>query len=174
MPADLNWVIENKWIADYKFEYSQQAGRDIGTPATVDKMFARRDQLRYSPYLSALPGRPADMGLIGLEVFDREELVEAYLFGPSIPDEHGKSQLEGELRRFVAQIRRISPKQIAKVWPQEVLNYLRHNDLPLKGTLANSIAERMQFDLKRAVRIRSKYLKAASENPESVIASGFL
>jgi len=174
MPADLNWVIENKWIADYKFKYSQRAGRDIGTPETVDKMFARRDQLRYAPYLAALPERPADMGLIDLEAFDREELVKAYFFGPSIPDEHGKSQLEGELKRFVAQIRRISPKQIAKVWPQEVLNYLRRNDLPLKGNLANSIAERMQFDLKMAVKIRLKYHKAASENPEGVIASGFL
>lgn len=174
MPADLNWVIDNNWVADYKWRYSQEAEKDIGTPATVDKMFARRDQLQNPDYTATLSERPADMGLIGLEVVDREELIRVYLLGRDLPDEHGANQLEGELKRFIAQRRKISPQNIGEINPQEVLNYLYRNDFLLTGVLANGIADRMKIDLKKAIKDRKRYLEVAAAWRGGAIANGFL
>lgn len=43
--VDVSWIIQNNWIADYKWLYGEQEGRDMGVPATVDRMFKRRDEL---------------------------------------------------------------------------------------------------------------------------------
>ena len=174
MTTDLNWVISNNWVADYKWKYSQEAGKDIGTPATVDKMFARRNQLRDSSYSSALSERPSDMGLIGLEVFDREELIKSYLLGRDLPDEHGANQFEGELKRFIAQRRKISPQDTGEITPQEILNYLHQNNLSFSGILAEGIAKRLNFDLEKAIKKRREYLQVAADWRAGAIANGFI
>lgn len=46
--ANLQWIIDNNWIGDSKHLYSEMAGRDIGTPVTVDIMLKRNQELKYT------------------------------------------------------------------------------------------------------------------------------
>ena len=128
------WVLANRWVQDYKWHYSAEAGRDVGTPATVDRMMARSRELKndrtvtldgseFFPFFS----RPEDMGLIGLQVH-RESLIEEYLLSQNIPDSNGKNQLEGELRRYVAQITRTAPAEV-KLTREYVAQYAQENKL---------------------------------------------
>lgn len=101
--VDLKWVVRCGWVEDYKWHYSRLEGRDVFVPGTVDRMILRRNDLRAG--FDGVRGieLPNDRGLIGLDVEDREDLIRSYFFDKNVPDEHGKHQFEGELRRYTSQ-----------------------------------------------------------------------
>jgi len=108
-------------IAECKWLYSQKAGRDIGVPATVDRLLANHDILVTD----------------GTDT--REEMIFKYFFvGPKIPDEHGRNQVEGELKRYVAFKIGCLP-QNARVSLTSIADYLKDNKLPLFGRVDDQI-----------------------------------
>jgi hypothetical protein len=139
--VNLSWVIRNNWVGDYKKVYSQETGRDIGTPATVDRMIARSAQLKSG--CGFLTSRPYDMGLIGMETDNRDTLIEAYLLFQSLQDDNEKDQLEGELKRFVAQTQRIPPENV-RLTPNLVWAYLMQNRLV--NAVGRKIAARFGYE----------------------------
>jgi DNA-binding transcriptional ArsR family regulator len=127
-------------IARLKFAWSQRNCRDVGTPWTVDVVLALADIQRRN-LLSALGDRPyleseVEFGealLRAQQLPNREQLILAYFsHKPLIGDEHGRTQLDGELRRFVAKEDGVDPR----------------NCLPDQRTLGNySIIHRFSEEL---------------------------
>ena len=100
--VDINWVISNGWIRDYKWYYSKMEGRDVFVPGTVDRMLLRKNDLSIG--YDGIRGieLPDDRGLLGLDVKDREELISAYFNDKNIKYEEGEHPFKGELKRYIA------------------------------------------------------------------------
>ena len=114
-------------IAECKQLYSGVVGKDIGIPATVDRLLANQDILVTD----------------GTDT--REEKIFKYFFvGPKIPDEHGRNQVDGELKRYVAYRKGTSPRNV-NVGIGNILDYLNDNKLPFSGRVALSIADEFGF-----------------------------
>ena len=101
------------WIKDEKHLYSEKAGYDIGVPDTVERTLnwaheLNNDSSRVREGFSGEMDRKllhyAQIGQLGT----KEEWVCTYFFNEPLRllsepiDEHGKTLLEGELRRFAA------------------------------------------------------------------------
>lgn len=110
---------EWNWVGDHKWLYSEQEGRDIGTPATVDRMIRI---------------------IHGLKPQDRIPLIEGYLLGPDKPDYDGLNQLEGELKRFVAQREMIQPIEV-DLCKEHVVQY--GNQYNLNKAIIQKLVERL-------------------------------
>lgn len=123
-------------IALSKWSLSQKAGHDVGVPATVDAIIkdAQYMRLRRKLYNSTphvvLQG---DFRQFLLECGDalpsREKFILAYLIHyPNLADEHGKDQLDGELKRYLARKQGIKPSEV-KINRMGVQEYLIDNGL---------------------------------------------
>lgn len=113
----LSWALHKGWVQDYKYFMSRDSGYDIGTPKTVEKMCC--ETMAFGFY-------PLNIDFIfnhqvktpSIREFEKL-MIEGYLLGTDfvspikvringktqygiVPDNHGKNQLEGELRRYWA------------------------------------------------------------------------
>lgn len=84
----------NLFIADLKWLYSEQEGRDIGVIKTIDKYLAEHGKINGEK--------------------DRKKLVLDYLLNRNIKDDNGCCSLEGELKRCWARQIGISPEDVKK------------------------------------------------------------
>ncbi len=127
------------WIRDEKFYLSRSKGYDVGVPYTVDALIARTDQLKRNGVDPTSKSRDMDIFLFNDAIADnlapREEWVCTYLFDEPLRflddtpiDEHGKTRLQGELRRFGAQKYHTSTENVV-LNEELVTNYTNSNRL---------------------------------------------
>jgi len=130
--AVLSWALHKGWLQDHKLRFSQSEGRDVGVPETVRRMMepkymdADRDSRAIKDYLSK--GASFNVDTFHLR------MIEGYLLGTDfvsdmqvrypvgsvipngiVPDEHGINQLEGELRRYWAQEKKLPDAAIRNI-----------------------------------------------------------
>lgn len=132
-------------VARTKKILSQEKGKDVGTPATIDYLLEHivGGDIGGSDYVESVLGTPT---------VHRETLISAYLTQGTIKDEHEKDQLEGELVRFCLQ-EGLAPCNLEYpvIAGQLVIDYLDQNELFRNGHLAKAYAERYNFDLQGAI-----------------------
>ena len=103
------WALGWGVIKDEKWYYSEREGKDIGVPKTVDRI------IRSYPHV--------------FEPNDRTPLIEGYLLGVAIPDEHDVNQFRGEIKRFIAQRDNIKPEEIHIYGFRDVEEYCDKNNI---------------------------------------------
>ncbi|MBI4158966.1 hypothetical protein HY500_01760 [Candidatus Woesearchaeota archaeon] len=128
----LSWALHHGWVQDYKYLLSQRERRDVGVPETVRLMlYPKRDRhgVISDGARCMFPQR------VRPENYDafRQLMIEGYLLGTDfvsqlgeggvVSDRDGKNQLEGELRRFWAQQRKVSPADVKLSAHHEVQFY---------------------------------------------------
>ncbi|MFH0831271.1 MAG: hypothetical protein V1886_00155 [archaeon] len=113
------------WIKDYKWIHSKQEGRDIGVPATVDILLGKR---KIDTMFAGKEFHGVTLSIHEIKPEYRIPMIEGYLLIPEIPDSDGINQLEGELKRFEAQKKSISPSEV-RVTRDIVQDYCKEYDL---------------------------------------------
>lgn len=138
----LSWALHHGWVQDSKYLLSQKEGFDVGVSETVRVML--------DPDLHDTPVRR--IGPFKDYHTFRQLLIEGYLLGTDfvsnvgnrvVPDEDGRNQLEGELRRFCAIRRNVSPREII-LKSDDVHTYCEFHKLyGLDGNMALRFSERL-------------------------------
>ena len=128
------------WVRDEKHFYSEKAGYDIGVPDTVERTLDWAHELSNDPTktregFSGEMDRKllwyAERNLLGT----KEEWVCTYFFKEPLRmlsepiDEHGKTLLEGELRRFVVRGREDFDPSEANGYKNVIRRYARESGL---------------------------------------------
>ena len=91
------------WISEQKHLWSQEAGRDIGTPATVDRILSMQREAK-KDHSEHGNGRGTLMVcLAGHTFYERKQLILGYLSSYSVTRENGLNISEAELKRFISQ-----------------------------------------------------------------------
>ena|SRR3989338_2765552 len=155
----LSWALHNGWVQDYKWLFSEREGRDIGVPETVERMtgwdgrgvFYNDDPLlSRGTYFVFMDRCYKD----GKDIKDfRNLMIEGYLLGTDfvsslwvkvdgqkeeqtgiIPDQHGRNQLEGEMRRYWAHKQGIQNPSEIQVTKEIIEDYCISNGLQEAST----------------------------------------
>lgn len=127
--AALSWALHDGWVQYYKESFSQKEGRDVGVFITTKRLFTpeyMQDDIsqKVQSYLHRASG--------GRFTALQHKMHEGYLLGTDfvsnmkvrypdgsviangiVPDEHGRTQLEGELRRHFAREKKLPPSVVA-------------------------------------------------------------
>jgi len=120
-------------IALTKWRLSEQAGYDVGVPATVDLIIEEVSH-RPSPQQLDLKSTVLQFGfrqalLSCGSLPPRDRFILEYLCHyPPIADEHAKNQLEGEVKRHISRKRGITPSEV-NLTRESAREYLVDNGL---------------------------------------------
>jgi|SRR3989344_2043106 len=128
----LSWALHHGWVQDYKYLLSQKQRHDVGVPETVRLMLHPEMDVHGVISEGAIHMFPQRVKRENFGAF-RQLMIEGYLLGTDfvsqlgdrgvVPDRDGKNQLEGELKRFWAQQRRVSPATVELSANHEVQFY---------------------------------------------------
>lgn len=162
--AVLSWALHHGWVQDYKLRFSQSEGHDVGVPETVRSMMepeymdAHKDSRAIKNYLNDGAGMNVDTFQL--------RIIEGYLLGTDfvsnmhvrypdgsiiqngiVPDEHGTNQLEGELRRFWAQEKKLPNEVIRKITLDEAVLKFYIQEHAFYGRMPGSFGKKLNLQV---------------------------
>ncbi|HLD97707.1 MAG TPA: hypothetical protein VI815_00105 [Candidatus Nanoarchaeia archaeon] len=115
--------IRNEWISTSKYLWSTDAGRDVGVPATVERL-SREEREKYRE-------KGDHYASFDFKLKDREDIISDYFFNnQTLKDWDGNCALEGEIKRFGAIRYKQDPSKIV-VTKGFILEYIHKNNLSL-------------------------------------------
>jgi len=115
--------IRNEWISTSKYLWSTDAGRDVGVPATVERL-SREEREKYRE-------KGDHYASFDFKLKDREDIISDYFFNnQTLKDWDGNCALEGEIKRFGAIQYEQDPSKIV-VTKGFILEYIHKNNLSL-------------------------------------------